>query len=170
MDHFICVAAPFLYDKLPEEPLKLTILKLDGSSFDIEVLQSRSVEDLKRAVVEPSAVQDFMKLLSDDDLIGTYGIKDGDELSFVRHVSVGYNPEKKQSEGEAHQFDESRVFKDFDDKELKGEEEDNDHQDESKNDEDGISEDENNGGILGSCQYSCTILSMTFKERWKAEQ
>lgn len=30
---FICVAAPFLYDKLPEEPLKLTILKLDGSSF-----------------------------------------------------------------------------------------------------------------------------------------
>lgn len=30
---FICVAAPFLYDKLPEEPLKLSILKLDGSSF-----------------------------------------------------------------------------------------------------------------------------------------
>ncbi|MCD7456334.1 hypothetical protein HAX54_031315 [Datura stramonium] len=165
---FICVAAPFLYDKLPEEPLKLTILKLDGSSFDIEVPRNGSVEDLKRAVVEAFSHCKIswlhvwghfclsycgQKLLSDDDLIGTYGIKDGDELSFVRHVSVGYNPEKKQSEGEAHQFDESRVFKDFDDKELKGEEEDNDHQDESKNDEDGISEDENNGGILGSCQY-----------------
>ncbi|XP_060208890.1 uncharacterized protein LOC132636185 [Lycium barbarum] len=161
---FICVAAPFLYDKLPEEPLKLTILKLDGSSFDIEVARNGSVEDLKRAVVESFSHCKVswlhvwghfclsycgQKLLTDDDLIGTYGIKDGDELSFVRHVSVGYNPEKKQSEGEDHQFDEPRVSNVFDEEELKGEEEDND----SENDEDTNSEDESNGGVLGSCQY-----------------
>ncbi|KAF3644992.1 putative ATP synthase subunit b', chloroplastic-like [Capsicum annuum] len=91
---FICVAAPFLYDKLPEEPLKLSILKLDGSSFDIEVPRNGSVEDLKQAVVEAFSHCKISwlhvwghfclsycgkNLLSDDDLIGTYGIKDGDE-------------------------------------------------------------------------------------------
>lgn len=42
---------------------------------------------------------------------------------------------------------------DFDDEELKGEEEDNDHQDDSENDEDNSCEDENNGCGLGSCQH-----------------
>ncbi|KAF3644993.1 hypothetical protein FXO37_21196 [Capsicum annuum] len=41
---------------------------------------------------------------------------------------------------------------DCDDKELKGEEEENDNQVDLENDEDNISEDENNG-VLGSCQY-----------------
>ncbi|KAJ8534975.1 hypothetical protein K7X08_016703 [Anisodus acutangulus] len=155
---FICVAAPFLYDKLPEEPLKLTILKLDGSSFDIEVARNGRVEDLKRAVVEAFSHCKISwlhvwghfclsycgtKLLSDDDLIGTYGIKDGDELSFVRHVSVSYNSEKTRSEGEDHQFNEPRASTGFDDEELKVEEEDNNQQDDSEND----------GGVLGSCQY-----------------
>ncbi|KAK4349144.1 hypothetical protein RND71_031899 [Anisodus tanguticus] len=219
---FICVATPlFLYDKLPEEPLKLTILKLDGSSFDIEVARNGSVEDLKWTVIEAFSHCKISwlhvwghfclsycgtKLLSDDDLIGTYGIKDGDEglpetaalptkaevrsvdilpspdptlwdftgeilvhmnspnkkkrweneevkmLSFVRHVSVGYNPEKTQSEGEDHQFNEPRASTGFDDEEMKGEEEDNDQQDDSEN-EDINSEDENNGGGLGSCHY-----------------
>ncbi|KAM3270224.1 hypothetical protein P3S67_029581 [Capsicum chacoense] len=164
---FICVAAPFLYDKLPEEPLKLSILKLDGSSFDIEVPRNGSVEDLKQAVVEAFSHCKISwlhvwghfclsycgkNLLSDDDLIGTYGIKDGDELSFVRHVSIGSNPKKTQSEREDHQFDEPRVSNDCDDKELKGEEEENDHQVDLENDEDNISEDENNG-VLGNCQY-----------------
>ncbi|XP_049377280.1 uncharacterized protein LOC125842116 [Solanum stenotomum] len=161
---FICVAAPFLYDKLPEEPLKLSILKLDGSSFDIEVPRNGNVEDLKRAVVEAFSHCKIswlhvwghfclsyggQKLLSDDDLIGTYGIKDGDELSFVRHVSVGYNPKMTQSEGEEHQFDHHKVSNDFDEEELKGEKEYNDHQD----DEDNSSEDENNGCGVGNCQY-----------------
>ncbi|KAJ8538413.1 hypothetical protein K7X08_014953 [Anisodus acutangulus] len=123
---FICVAAPlFLYDKLPEEPLKLTILKLDGSSFDIEVARNGRVEDLKWTVIEAFSHCKISwlhvwghfclsycgtKLLSDDDLIGTYGINDGNELSFVRHVSVGYNPEKTQSEGEDHQFNEPKAI------------------------------------------------------------
>ncbi|KAK4729843.1 hypothetical protein R3W88_022831 [Solanum pinnatisectum] len=160
---FICVAAPFLYDKLPEEPLKLYILKLDGSSFDIEVPRNGNVEDLKRAVVEAFSHCKIswlhvwghfclsyggQRLLSDDDLIGTYGIKDGDELSFVRHVSVGYNPKMTQSKGEDHQFD-PKVSNDFDEEELKGEKEYNDHQD----DEDNNSEDENNGCGVGNCQY-----------------
>lgn len=164
---FICVAAPFLYDKLPEEPLKLSILKLDGSSFDIEVPRNGSVEDLKRAVVENFSHCRIswlhvwshfclsycgQKLLVDDDLIGTYGIKDGDELSFVRHVTTGHNPKKIQSEREDHQFD-LRVYNNFDDKVLKGGEEENDHQDDSENDEDNSFEDENNMGGLASCQY-----------------
>ncbi|XP_055822280.1 uncharacterized protein LOC129890841 [Solanum dulcamara] len=164
---FICVAAPLLYDKLPEEPLKLSILKLDGSSFDIEVPRNGNVEDLKRAVIEAFSHCKIswlhvwghfclsyggQKLLSDDDLIGTYGIKDGDELSFVRHVAIGHNPKMTQSEEEDHQFD-PRVSNDIDDEELKGEEEDNDHQDDSENDEDNSSEDENNGCGLGSCEH-----------------
>ncbi|XP_009768726.1 uncharacterized protein LOC107819331 [Nicotiana tabacum] len=165
---FICVAAPFLYDKLPEEPLKLTILKLDGSSFDIEVARNGSVEDLKRAVEEAFSHCKIswlhvwghfclsycgQKLLTDDDLIGTYGIKDGDELSFVRHVSIGYNPVKVRPEGGDHHFDEPSTSNGFDDKERKGEKEDDQSQDDSDNDEDSTSEDENDGGILSSCQY-----------------
>ncbi|XP_004244867.3 uncharacterized protein [Solanum lycopersicum] len=158
---FICVAAPFLYDKLPEEPLKLSILKLDGSSFDIEVPRNGNVDDLKRAVVEAFShckiswlhvwghfclSYDGQKLLSDDDLIGTYGIKDGDKLSFVRHVSVGHNPKMTQSEVN-HQFD-PKVSNDFDG--LKGEEEDNHH---DQDDEDNSSEDEYNGCGVSNCQY-----------------
>ncbi|KAF2533424.1 hypothetical protein F2Q70_00033404 [Brassica cretica] len=40
----------FSYNQLPEEPIKLTVLKLDGSSFGVEVLKKATVRDLKMAV------------------------------------------------------------------------------------------------------------------------
>lgn len=40
----------FSYSKLPEETLNLSIRKLDGSSFVIEVLKSATVADLKLGV------------------------------------------------------------------------------------------------------------------------
>lgn len=105
-----CVVPPFLlspqkslhYNKLPEEPLNLTVLKLDGSSFDIKVARNGTVAELKQAV--ESAFSHFpktgtgkvswshlwghfclsydgRKLLTDNDLLGTYRIKDGDKVS-----------------------------------------------------------------------------------------
>ncbi|KAG5601547.1 hypothetical protein H5410_032917 [Solanum commersonii] len=105
-----CVVPPFLlspqkslyYNKLPEEPLNLTVLKLDGSSFDIKVARNGTVAELKQAVesvfshfpktgtgkVSWSHVwghfclsYDGRKLLTDSDLLGTYRIKDGDKVS-----------------------------------------------------------------------------------------
>ncbi|KAA3468207.1 U11/U12 small nuclear ribonucleoprotein 25 kDa [Gossypium australe] len=40
----------YSYSKLPEEPIKLSIRKLDGSSFDVEVIKSATIADLKLAV------------------------------------------------------------------------------------------------------------------------
>ncbi|CAN4099831.1 unnamed protein product [Withania somnifera] len=127
-----CVVPPFslsdsicrkslYYNKLPEEPLKLTVLKLDGSSFDIKVARNGTVVELKQAVesafshltktgtgkVSWSHVWGYFclsyngrKLLTDSDLLGTYRIKDGDKLSFMRHVSISYNLVKTRSERE----------------------------------------------------------------------
>ncbi|PRQ26731.1 hypothetical protein RchiOBHm_Chr6g0297801 [Rosa chinensis] len=108
----------FSYSALPQEPLKLSVLKLDGSSFDIEVPKTATVSELKRAV---EAVFSHMprkgpgkiswphvwghfclgyagqKLLVETDHIRDYGIKDGDQLDFVRHVSISYILTRKQS-------------------------------------------------------------------------
>ncbi|XP_019098699.1 PREDICTED: uncharacterized protein LOC109131996, partial [Camelina sativa] len=40
----------FNYNQMPEEPIKLTVLKLDGSSFGIQVLKTATVGELKMAV------------------------------------------------------------------------------------------------------------------------
>ncbi|KAK8660718.1 hypothetical protein V6N13_051631 [Hibiscus sabdariffa] len=40
----------FHYSKLPEETLSLSIRKLDGSSFDVEVLKTATIADLKLGV------------------------------------------------------------------------------------------------------------------------
>lgn len=37
------------------------------------------------------------KLVDDTDYIANFGIKDGDQLQFVRHVTTGYNVMRKQS-------------------------------------------------------------------------
>ncbi|CAA6670570.1 unnamed protein product [Spirodela intermedia] len=42
----------FSYDRLPAQQLRLTIVKLDGSSFDVQVVKSASVTELKLAVEE----------------------------------------------------------------------------------------------------------------------
>ncbi|XP_050366295.1 uncharacterized protein LOC126784828 isoform X2 [Argentina anserina] len=108
----------FSYSALPQEPLKLSVLKLDGSSFDIEVPKTATVAELKQAVESvfshmpqkgpgkiswPHVWGHFclgfagQKLLLETDHIRDYGIRDGDQLDFVRHVSISYIHTKKQS-------------------------------------------------------------------------
>ncbi|WZZ36945.1 hypothetical protein YC2023_020346 [Brassica napus] len=40
----------FSYDKLPTGPIRLSVLKLDGTSFDVNVTSSATVRDLKLAI------------------------------------------------------------------------------------------------------------------------
>ncbi|CAM9002958.1 unnamed protein product [Rhodiola kirilowii] len=110
------------YDKLPHQPLCLTIHKLDGSSFDIEVVDGATVGQLKEAVEDffsdlprkgpdkiswPHVWGHFclffagQKLLSEELSIKEYGIRDGDQLQFVRHVSFTFNAEKSSSKKHA---------------------------------------------------------------------
>ncbi|KAL4304420.1 hypothetical protein GQ457_10G002690 [Hibiscus cannabinus] len=105
----------FHYSKLPEETLRLSIRKLDGSSFDVEVLKSATIADLKLGVQNvfdhlPNNGPDKIswghvwghfclcygdqKLVQDTDLIVNYGIKDSDQLHFIRHVSSCTNSKK----------------------------------------------------------------------------
>ncbi|KAE8680945.1 Nucleotide/sugar transporter family protein isoform 1 [Hibiscus syriacus] len=106
------------YSKLPEEPIKLTVQKLDGSSFDVEVIRSATIAELKLAVQHvfshmpkngPGKISwphvwghfclcyDGLELLTETDHMMNYGIKDGDQLHFIRHASSGYNLTKIQS-------------------------------------------------------------------------
>lgn len=107
----------FSYLKLPQQLLKLSILKLDGSCFDVQVARTASVAELKQAVesvfsLSPKEGQgkiswshvwghfclcyEGQKLLNDRTCIRSFGIKDGDQLHFIRHLSINYNPVKKQ--------------------------------------------------------------------------
>ncbi|CAO2825825.1 unnamed protein product [Amaranthus hypochondriacus] len=106
----------FSYDKLDRAPIHLTVVKLDGSCFEIKVVKVAKISDLKQAVESafnhlpmtgPEKISwrhvwtHFclsycgQKLLDDDDYIKYYGIRDGDELHFVQHVSIAYNLIKK---------------------------------------------------------------------------
>ncbi|KAK8656606.1 hypothetical protein V6N13_098551 [Hibiscus sabdariffa] len=90
------------YSKLPEEPIKLSVRKLDGSSFDVEVIKSATIAELKLAVQRvfshmPKEGPGKISWYVDTDHIMNYGIKDGDQLHFVRHVSSSYNLTKIQS-------------------------------------------------------------------------
>ncbi|KDP33582.1 hypothetical protein JCGZ_07153 [Jatropha curcas] len=108
----------FSYTVLPEEPLKLSVLKLDGSCFDIEVMKSATIAELRQAVEAvfshmpqkgPGKISwphvwsrfcltyDGQKLLMDTDYIRNYGIKDGDQLQFIRHISTSYTLRKKST-------------------------------------------------------------------------
>ncbi|CAF2089030.1 hypothetical protein BRARA_F02733 [Brassica rapa] len=117
----------FSYDKLPTEPITLSVLKLDGSSFDVHVTSSASVKDLKNAIETafshvpkkgPSKISwphvwghfclcfGDQKLVTDTECIGSYGMKDGDEVRFKNHVSgnavlnKGYSRKSKQKNSE----------------------------------------------------------------------
>nr|GEZ55513.1 ubiquitin-related domain-containing protein [Tanacetum cinerariifolium] len=91
------------------QPIVLSILKLDGSSFDVIVARKATVAKLKQAVEAvfghlptegdsniswPHVWGNFclcfehMKLLRDRDRITRFGIKNGDQLQFVRHTPV----------------------------------------------------------------------------------
>ncbi|XP_049409456.1 uncharacterized protein LOC125872723 [Solanum stenotomum] len=174
-----CVVPPFLlspqkslyYNKLPEEPLNLTILKLDGSSFDIKVARNGTVAELKQAVesvfshfpktgtgkVSWSHVwghfclsYDGRKLLTDSDLLGTYRIKDDDKLSFMRHVSISYNLVKTRSEREDSSKNEPSISKGCESRQRRGEREGNHHQaDLSENQNNNH---DNNRGVVANCE------------------
>ncbi|XVF89329.1 hypothetical protein PTKIN_Ptkin19aG0121200 [Pterospermum kingtungense] len=106
------------YSKLPEESIRLSVLKLDGSSFGVQVTRSATIAELKLAVQNvfcdmpqrgPGKISwphvwghfclcyDGQKLVTDTDQIINYGIRDGDQLHFIRHVTSSYNVTKVRS-------------------------------------------------------------------------
>lgn len=106
------------YDQIPHPPLSLSVLKLDGSCFDLEVPMTATIAELKLAVESvfshfpqkgPGKISwlhvwgqfclcySGQKLLTETDYIRDYGIQDGDQLHFVRHNSISYNLIKKHS-------------------------------------------------------------------------
>ncbi|KAM1513656.1 hypothetical protein ACFX1Z_025061 [Malus domestica] len=107
------------YKKLAQLPLlKLSVLKLDGSVFEIQVGRTATIAELKQAVEDffgPS--QDKIswslvwghfclchvgqKLINDRAYIRNFGIKDGDQLEFIRHMSISNSPLKKGSKNES---------------------------------------------------------------------
>lgn len=105
------------YWKLPQQPIKLSVLKLDGSCFQIEVTKTSTVAELKQAVEDafshlpkkgPGKISwlhvwghfclcyNDQKLVTETEYIKNYGIKDGDQLHFVRHQSINYNLRKQR--------------------------------------------------------------------------
>lgn len=104
------------YNKLPQQLLRLSIIKLDGSSFDVQIGSSSMVGELKLAVEEvfswsPKVGQgkiswshvwghfclccDGQALVNDKMTIKSLGIKDGDQLKFMRHMSIYHRPAKQ---------------------------------------------------------------------------
>ncbi|KAG8656269.1 hypothetical protein MANES_04G112300v8 [Manihot esculenta] len=99
------VARSYSYHKLPKQLLKLYILKLDGSSFELK----RAVEEVFAS--SPNEGQGEIswshvwghfclsyggrKLVNDKACIRNFGIKDDDQLQFVRHMSIHYSSSKR---------------------------------------------------------------------------
>ncbi|CAK8570013.1 unnamed protein product [Lathyrus sativus] len=107
-----------IYDRLPSQPLRLSVLKLDGSSFDIQVSKNATIAELKDSV---EAVFSYMpqngpgkiswphvwgqfclcydeeKLVKEEDYLRNYGVKDGDQLNFIRHASNNCGVQRKRS-------------------------------------------------------------------------
>ncbi|CAN8229716.1 unnamed protein product [Cochlearia groenlandica] len=99
----------FNYNQMPEEPIKLTVLKLDGSFFGIEVLKTATVSELKMSVEAAFAhlqitggpgniswphvwgqfclSYEDQRLVNESAYLSEFGIKDGDQLRFIRHIS-----------------------------------------------------------------------------------
>ncbi|BFG40135.1 hypothetical protein CerSpe_264090 [Prunus speciosa] len=106
------------YQKLPQLPLKLFVIKLDGSSFEVEVPKTATVAELKEAVKDvfnQSPIDEMIswshvwghfclcykgqKLLDYKAYIRLFGIKDGDQICFVRHASIKYEGREKRRIG-----------------------------------------------------------------------
>ncbi|KAK9102040.1 hypothetical protein Sjap_019294 [Stephania japonica] len=107
------------YHKLPPpQLLKLTIHRLDRSSFDVCVTRTGAVAELKRAIEDVFAelpregereiswsdvwghfclCYKGVNLVDDKAFVRSYGIKDGDQLHFVHHLSLDCSPLKKRS-------------------------------------------------------------------------
>lgn len=105
------------YRLLPRQDLiDLFVLKLDGSVFGVRVSRNGTVADLKRAIEEvfdsPGGSEhckitwsliwghfclcyEGEKLIDDKTCIRVFGIKDGDQLQFLRHMSINCLPMKR---------------------------------------------------------------------------
>ncbi|GAV75436.1 hypothetical protein CFOL_v3_18915, partial [Cephalotus follicularis] len=107
------------YYKLPHQMFKLSVLKLDGSLFDVNIARNATVAELKQAIEEVFTLRsnegqgniswshvwghfclcyEGQKLTNDKACIKIFGIKDGDQLQFIRHLSMNYSPSRRQSE------------------------------------------------------------------------
>ncbi|KAL6221658.1 hypothetical protein ACLB2K_005054 [Fragaria x ananassa] len=104
----LLIKKSFAYHKMPQQPLNLSVIKLDGSTFDVQVSRMAKVAKLIEAVkdvFDHSANDDEViswshvwghfclcyngkKLLDYKAYIRVIGIKDGDQLRFVRHLSA----------------------------------------------------------------------------------
>ncbi|KAJ8497247.1 hypothetical protein OPV22_007799 [Ensete ventricosum] len=104
----------FSYFRLPADPLlRLSVLKLDGSSFDVQVARTARVRELKEAVeglftrpskdASPSWSHVWChfclcykehRLTDDKAYLRNFGIEDGDQLHFIRHLCLDHRPSK----------------------------------------------------------------------------
>ncbi|XP_059642652.1 uncharacterized protein LOC132284559 [Cornus florida] len=112
----------FSYHKLPQQHLKLSVFKLDGSSFDVHISRNATVAELKVAVEglftsSPREGQEKIswshvwghfclchegqKLVNEKANIRNLGIKDGDQLQFIRHMSINYKIAKQRSKNQS---------------------------------------------------------------------
>ncbi|KAJ9546593.1 hypothetical protein OSB04_019136 [Centaurea solstitialis] len=120
----------FSYGKLPLEPIKLSVLKLDGSSFDITVAKNPTVAQLKQGVeaafshlpkhglgkvswehvwAQFCLCFEGRKLLPEQYSAALHWIKDGDQLQFVRHTSICYNLVKEKPEKRDYELKQSEA-------------------------------------------------------------
>ncbi|GLT67803.1 hypothetical protein SLA2020_400860 [Shorea laevis] len=105
------------YHRLPQQPLNLSVLKLDGSCFEVVVARTATIAELKEAVEEVfsqlprdrdiniswSHVWGHFclcykghKLVDDKASVRLFGIKDEDQLCFVRHLSINDGQEEEE--------------------------------------------------------------------------
>ncbi|XP_077236694.1 uncharacterized protein LOC143878276 [Tasmannia lanceolata] len=118
------------YHKLPQQLLKLSVLKLDGSSFDVQVARTASVMELKQAVEEVFSQSpkegegkiswshvwghfclcyEGNKLVNDKASLRTFGIKDGDQLKFIRHLSINRYPMRQHHTSNSAAYEQHRM-------------------------------------------------------------
>ncbi|KAL6334135.1 hypothetical protein AAG906_004566 [Vitis piasezkii] len=110
------------YRKLSLDLYKLSILKLDGTSFDVQIARNAKVAELKQAIEEVFSLStnedeeniswshvwghfclcyEGQKLVNDKAHIRDIGIQDGDQLQFIQHITTDRNSKKKQPKKES---------------------------------------------------------------------
>ncbi|XP_074583416.1 uncharacterized protein LOC141839540 [Curcuma longa] len=120
----------FSYRRLPEQHLCLSVLKLDGSSFDLEIAKAATVMELKvkiEVLCDKIAVEggysiswshvwsrfclcfNEYKLINDEEQLIGFGIKDGDQLHFAKHASPSQNQRQRKLGSEETDIGQHRV-------------------------------------------------------------
>ncbi|KAL1199356.1 U11/U12 small nuclear ribonucleoprotein 25 kDa protein [Cardamine amara subsp. amara] len=111
------------YLKLPPQGrITISVVKLNGSLFDVEIAKDCSVAELKRAVEEVFTISPQeglgriswshvwghfclcyrdQRLVNDKTSIRNLGLNDGDQLHFVRYLSIDHSPLNKRSKSQS---------------------------------------------------------------------